>query len=210
MNLNKMRATKILLVLLLMMFFVLQSSFSATFSMAKNSEERIVIDKTLHTLTHYDEDGNVEHCFPISCGAFSTQSEEGNFKIFSRSMNPRWWLDRWLEDNPNAKPYQPYIKDPSNPLGTRFMAFNTVYGIHGTNEPMVIGRHVSHGCIRMQITNNETLFPTVEYGTPVEVRSDPNIQWRTTNSFSSWWGIHNILNLARRTRAWKEKPDELE
>ena len=84
------------------------------------------------------------------------------------------------------------------------MGFIADYGIHGTNEPMVIGRHVSHGCIRMQITNVEELFPTVEIGTPVEVRSDPAIAWRQPNSFSSWWGLHNILTLARRTRMHTE------
>lgn len=173
------------------------------YGIAADSKERIVIDKALHVLVHYDENGSAQHCFPISCGTFSTPSEEGRFRVYFKRINPRWFLERWLEDNPEALPYKPYVVNPANPLGTRFMGFNGDYGIHGTNEPMLIGRHVSHGCIRMQITNVEELFPTVERGTPVELRSDPAIPWRLTNSFSSTWGIHNILNLARRTRAEK-------
>ncbi len=200
-NCGKKTIIAILLVTIIVAF-----SFHGSSSYAKPSGERIVVDKTLHTLTHYADDGSVEHVFPISCGAPGYDSEEGNFRVVYKSMNPRWFLERWKEEDPEAKPYLPYIKDPSNPLGTRFMAFNGDYGIHGTNEPMVIGRHVSHGCIRMQITDVEKLFPTVEVGTPVELRSDPAIPWRLTNNFSSWWGLHDILNLARRTRDYKENP----
>ncbi len=172
-------------------------------SIADDGKERIIIDKALHVLVHYNENDSLQHCFPISCGAFATPSEEGHFRVYYKSLNPQWFLERWLEDDPDAKPYKPYIINPANPLGTRFMGFNGDYGIHGTNEPMLIGRHVSHGCIRMQITNVEELFPTVERGTPVELRDDPAIPWRVTNAFSSTWGVHNILNLARRTRAEK-------
>jgi len=190
---------KILKAILVLLFVAL---FAGTALAADGESRKLVVDKSLHTLVLYDSDGSVEKRFPISCGAGGEyETKEGDFKIYSKSVNPRWWLNEWLEDNPEAEPYLPYTEDRSNPLGTRFMPFFGEYGIHGTNEPMLIGRHVSHGCVRMQITNNEELFGYVDLYTPVTIKTDPNIPWRVTESFSAWWGIHNILNLARRRRA---------
>lgn len=190
-----MKIIKVILVVLLLALF-------ASNTLAEDGVRRLVVDKSLHTLTLYDDTGSVEKRFPISCGVLGEyDTKEGDFKIYNKNVNPRWWLAEWLEDNPNAQPYLPYIEDRSNPLGTRFMPFFGEYGIHGTNEPMLIGRHVSHGCVRMQITNNEELFKSVNLYMPVTIKTDPIIPWRVTESFSAWWGIHNILNLARRRRA---------
>ena len=43
------------------------------------------------------------------------------------------------------------------------------YGIHGTNEPELIGQQVSHGCIRMLNEDVEELFDVVSIGTPVSI-----------------------------------------
>jgi lipoprotein-anchoring transpeptidase ErfK/SrfK len=40
-------------------------------------------------------------------------------------------------------------------------------GIHGTNEPKLIGQRVSHGCIRMTNQNIEKLAKTLPLGVPV-------------------------------------------
>jgi hypothetical protein len=45
---------------------------------------------------------------------------------------------------------------PDNPLGARAMYLgNTLYRIHGSNEPETIGQAVSSGCIRM--TNEDVV-----------------------------------------------------
>jgi len=41
------------------------------------------------------------------------------------------------------------------------------YGIHGTNKPGLIGRYVSHGCIRMKNKDIEEIYRQVSVGTPV-------------------------------------------
>ena len=43
------------------------------------------------------------------------------------------------------------------------------FGIHGTNEPQSIGRHASHGCIRMRNRDAEELFELVRTGDTVEL-----------------------------------------
>jgi lipoprotein-anchoring transpeptidase ErfK/SrfK len=64
---------------------------------------------------------------------------------------------------------------PSNPLGARALYLfqgdrDTLYRIHGTNEPETIGRAVSSGCIRMRNIDVVDLYNRVQPGTKVIVR----------------------------------------
>jgi lipoprotein-anchoring transpeptidase ErfK/SrfK len=61
-----------------------------------------------------------------------------------------------------------------NPLGARAMYLfsahgDTMYRIHGTNEPDSIGRAVSSGCIRMLNADVVDLYERVKLGTEVNV-----------------------------------------
>ena len=83
-----------------------------------------------------------------------------------------------------------------NPLGARAMYLfqngrDTLFRIHGTNEPNSIGRAVSSGCIRMLNADVIDLYDRVPIGTKVVVLqamnpiarigqaiADPDSQWR--------------------------------
>src|SRR4029078_5007011 len=63
-----------------------------------------------------------------------------------------------------------------NPLGARAFylyqnGVDTLYRIHGTNEPLSIGKAASSGCIRMLNEDIAFLYDQVEVGTPVTVLS---------------------------------------
>jgi lipoprotein-anchoring transpeptidase ErfK/SrfK len=59
---------------------------------------------------------------------------------------------------------------PDNPLGARAMYLgDTLYRIHGSNEPDTIGRAVSSGCIRMRNEDVMDLYERVPVGTTVRV-----------------------------------------
>ena len=63
---------------------------------------------------------------------------------------------------------------PENPLGARALYLNafgadTLYRIHGTNEPKSIGKAMSSGCIRMLNEDVADLFERVPVGTKVVV-----------------------------------------
>jgi lipoprotein-anchoring transpeptidase ErfK/SrfK len=59
---------------------------------------------------------------------------------------------------------------PDNPLGARAMYLgNSIYRIHGSNEPESIGHAVSSGCIRMTNDDVEDLYTRVKLGTKVVV-----------------------------------------
>jgi lipoprotein-anchoring transpeptidase ErfK/SrfK len=60
---------------------------------------------------------------------------------------------------------------PENPLGARAMYLgNSIYRIHGSNEPESIGHAVSSGCIRMTNEDVTDLYARVRLGTKVIVR----------------------------------------
>lgn len=60
---------------------------------------------------------------------------------------------------------------PENPLGARALYLgNTLFRIHGTNQPETIGRALSSGCIRMNNDDVVHLFDNVKIGTRVVVR----------------------------------------
>jgi lipoprotein-anchoring transpeptidase ErfK/SrfK len=59
---------------------------------------------------------------------------------------------------------------PENPLGARAMYLgNSLYRIHGSNEPWTIGTNVSSGCIRMRNEDVIDLYGRVKVGTRVVV-----------------------------------------
>jgi lipoprotein-anchoring transpeptidase ErfK/SrfK len=63
---------------------------------------------------------------------------------------------------------------PHNPLGARGLYLytgnrDTLYRIHGTNQPEYIGSAISSGCIRMTNEDVIDLYKRVKIGTPVVV-----------------------------------------
>ena len=76
---------------------------------------------------------------------------------------------------------QPYLPrfmagGPGNPLGARALYLgNTVYRIHGTNQPQTIGTAVSSGCFRLVNDDVTDLYNRTPIGTKVIVRQHPEL-----------------------------------
>ncbi|MBS7698332.1 MULTISPECIES: L,D-transpeptidase [unclassified Chelatococcus] len=97
----------------------------------------------------------------------------GNATVQRKAEWPNW--------NPPAemKARWPHVRatagGPNNPLGARALYLydekgrDTLYRIHGTNEPDKIGQAVSSGCIRMRNIDVIDLYNRVEPGTRVVV-----------------------------------------
>jgi lipoprotein-anchoring transpeptidase ErfK/SrfK len=65
---------------------------------------------------------------------------------------------------------------PNNPLGARALYLyrggrDTLYRLHGTNQPSSIGRAMSSGCIRMVNSDAVHLYDRTSVGTPVIVKA---------------------------------------
>ena len=90
-------------------------------------------------------------------------------KITRKAEWPDWHPPPEMIDR---QPYLPRFMagGPGNPLGARAMYLgNTVYRIHGTNQPSTIGKFVSSGCIGMLNEDVSDLFDRVKVGTRVVV-----------------------------------------
>jgi lipoprotein-anchoring transpeptidase ErfK/SrfK len=90
-------------------------------------------------------------------------------KISKKSEWPDWFPPTEMIER---QPYLPRFMagGPGNPLGARAMYLgNTVYRIHGTNQPSTIGKFVSSGCIGMLNEDVSDLFDRVKVGTRVVV-----------------------------------------
>jgi lipoprotein-anchoring transpeptidase ErfK/SrfK len=92
--------------------------------------------------------------------------------VKSVTMKKEWpdWRppDEMLRRRPDLPHYMP--GGPENPLGARALYLgDTLYRIHGSNEPWTIGTQVSSGCIRMRNEDVIDLYGRVPVGTRVIV-----------------------------------------
>src|SRR5262249_11285428 len=100
----------------------------------------------------------------------------GTATVKSKQEWPKWFppADMMARD-PRAAPWTDGMPGGlRNPLGARALYLwqgdkDTLYRIHGTNEPWSIGRAVSSGCIRMFNQDALDLYNRVPEGTKVIV-----------------------------------------
>jgi lipoprotein-anchoring transpeptidase ErfK/SrfK len=93
----------------------------------------------------------------------------GREKVSRMSEWPDWHPPKEMIER---QPYLPRFMagGESNPLGARALYLgNTLYRIHGTNQPSTIGSFVSSGCIRLTNGDIEDLYGRVTVGTRVVV-----------------------------------------
>jgi lipoprotein-anchoring transpeptidase ErfK/SrfK len=93
----------------------------------------------------------------------------GRQKISRMKEWPDWYPPAEMIER---QPYLPrwMAGGPSNPMGARALYLgNTLYRIHGTNDPTTIGKFVSSGCIRLFNADVEDLYSRVQAGTNVVV-----------------------------------------
>lgn len=128
--------------------------------------QRIVIKKGPNTLSLF-ADGRLQTVYPVGTGRERSATPEGTFHVVFKTWFPSWTNPATGETIPGGS--------PRNPLGTRWMGLDVgntrghVYGIHGTNRPETVGRHVSLGCIRMFNRDVAELYERVDLGTEVRI-----------------------------------------
>jgi lipoprotein-anchoring transpeptidase ErfK/SrfK len=93
----------------------------------------------------------------------------GTQKVSKKAEWPDWHPPAEMIER---QPYLPRFMagGEGNPMGARAMYLgNTVYRIHGTNQPSTIGQFVSSGCVGMLNEDVTDLFERVKVGTRVVV-----------------------------------------
>lgn len=141
----------------------------------------LVVDTDRARLSLYT--GSEVHVYSIGVGkeGFKVSNKVG--RIDRKAPNPDWippeemkarvWRDskgtRMLPDRVAGG-------DPSNPLGERALYIaNTLYRIHGTDQPWTVGGSVSSGCYRMTNEDVKDLYPRVSIGAKVIILNGPNV-----------------------------------
>jgi len=121
--------------------------------------DRIVVDLSGRRLYAFRR-GRLRLRTRVAVGASGTPTPTGRFVV-----NERWRLD-----NPNGVfgVAALGISAHSNVLHNWLQ--RGPIGLHGTNEPWLIGRAVSHGCIRLRNADMRRLFRLAPAGTPVLIR----------------------------------------
>ena len=92
--------------------------------------------------------------------------------VKSVTMKKEWPDWRPPDEMLRRKPELPHFMPggPENPLGARALYLgDTLYRIHGSNEPWTIGTQVSSGCIRMRNEDVIDLYNRVPVGAKVIV-----------------------------------------
>ncbi|MGO4696249.1 L,D-transpeptidase [Paenibacillus sp. 2TAB26] len=109
----------------------------------------VVVDKASYRLAVIQGD-IIVRSYKVGLGGDATP--EGSFYISEKVRNPNG-------------------RDDGN-FGSRGMTLsNTLYAIHGTDEPGSIGKDESLGCIRMGKADVEELFDMVPLGTVVKIKN---------------------------------------
>ncbi|WP_318614961.1 L,D-transpeptidase [Sporosarcina sp. YIM B06819] len=99
---------------------------------------------TLHHLLRLYDGHHPLDIYPIAVGKMVTSTPMGTYRIINKQSNP------------------------GGPFGAFWIGLSKPhYGIHGTNNPVSIGKSVSHGCIRMLNKDVLELASMVRIGTIV-------------------------------------------
>ena len=94
----------------------------------------------------------------------------GGFSIQSRLTNPAWVKPDWafLEEGMNV-PSNPAERVEQGILGDYALGFGKGYFIHGTLYPRLLGKNVTHGCIRLSDDDLKTVYKLAKVGTPLMI-----------------------------------------
>lgn len=110
--------------------------------------------------------------FPVAIGRTGYETPIGRFRVEYKLKHPEFVQPDWDEPSTIVARIPP--GDPRNPLGARWIGFATAYGwdigFHGTPRPELLGRAVSHGCVRMSNPDVIEVYERVVVGTTVIVQ----------------------------------------
>ncbi len=147
---------------------------------SKEPPGTIVIDPANHYLYHIEEGGRATR-YGVGVGREGF-AWAGEATIKSKQEWPDWYPPKeMVARRPDLKPQLAELQSglgmhggPSNPLGARAMYLwqgdkDTLFRIHGTNEPWTIGQSQSSGCIRMINQDVMDLYEKTPVGARVVV-----------------------------------------
>lgn len=94
----------------------------------------------------------------------------GEFTIQSKFMNPVWVKPKWafLEEGLDV-PADPAQRVEAGMLGDYALGFGNGYFIHGTLYTRLLGKNVTHGCVRLSDEDLRSVYRLADIGTPLMI-----------------------------------------
>jgi len=118
----------------------------------------------------------------VSCGSGSVLEEpggerrwifdtpRGEFQVKSKIVDPTWVKPDWAFIEEGKKvPKNPDERLEAGVLGDYALGFGDGYFIHGTLYTRLLGRSVTHGCIRVGDKDLKSIFQAASIGTRIYV-----------------------------------------
>jgi L,D-transpeptidase YbiS len=94
----------------------------------------------------------------------------GVFKVRNKISNPIWKKPDWaFAEEGKTLPTNPEDRFESGTLGKYALYLEDGYMIHGTLYTRLLGRSVTHGCIRLGPEDLQAVWDAVPIGTPVYI-----------------------------------------
>lgn len=131
-----------------------------------------IVVHTLDHWLHFTLEGGKAVRFGCAVGRDGARWE-GHAKVGRKAVWPAWHPTASMRKRNPLLPVR-MAGGPKNPLGARALYLyrdqqDTLYRIHGTNEPWSIGKRASSGCLRMLNEDIMHLYSLAPIGTPVVV-----------------------------------------
>jgi len=146
----------------------------------------IVVDPANHFLYAVQKGGQAVQ-YEVGVGK-EGYGWSGMATVHNKQEWPDWYPTQDILDRkPEIRQYMVPLRSgngmhggPDNPLGARALYLwqgkvDTLYRIHGTNEPESIGHDVSAGCIRMRNLDVSDLYDRTPIGTKVVVLGNRSV-----------------------------------
>ena len=168
----------------------------------KEAPGTIVVDSDNHYLYYVLNDGKAIR-YGITVGE-EAMAWSGIAKIGSMTEWPPWHPTKGEIERLGVPTFVP--PGPDNPMGSRAMYLysggkDTLFRIHGTNQPEYIGASISSGCIRMTNEDVIDLYNRVKMGTIVVVlephHGDSPYQFAVGAAGRRQHGLSNGIRLAK-------------
>jgi len=106
----------------------------------------------------------IKSSYPVAIGKKGWETPTGEFEVINIQYKPIWI-------NPFTRKLTP--PGPKNPMGLAWIGFwndgKGQIGFHGTPDEKLIGKAVSHGCVRMKNQDVMKLYYIVFIGMKVKV-----------------------------------------
>lgn len=141
----------------------------------------IVIDTAANRLTLRKAGRTIKE-FVVSCGSgglledpgggrkWIFDTPRGEFAVQSRLVNPTWIKPDWAFIEEGEKPPTDYNERIDNDtLGDYALGFGDGYFIHGTLYTRLLGRNVTHGCVRVGDKDLAEVYGAASLGTRVYI-----------------------------------------